>query len=722
MYVAYFLNHQKAASILGNSGVSVSSHHRGHTRTSSTGSNTSTSSVDGMLPRGGGNVPVPPNSTILNSSSERHIKRAPAKRTSESTTSTPDKAANNVIITPTSSPMVHDRHQHITNNNNNKQNNATPDNSNLIDKAALMEILQNFTTELKRITTEHEEMLNKTAAKLDERVNRLGDKLDQLEIKIGVIKNVVVSVSSNENSNLIGGVVVSGGGGVTVITDTTDDQPTSTSTTTTSSPALVSTTSTTSTTSLATVLEQEGGSKKDKRKSKKQESREERDERREKRRSRRKEREDKKRVMHGTIDSSAASTMTLSSSSCSLADDAQVDRDDLKKIIKVQSLARAFLARKAYRRIKTRRGVAQEMLNSEKTYIHNLHILLHDYLVPLRKMCEGNSAINPDNVKSLYNNIEVILNINNSLLKRVQERMSTPWHYEQLFGDIFFKMCDLLKCYIAYVNLYNRSLTTVNEFGKTSTFADFLNSTFQRTNQQLRDLIIIPVQRIPRYVLLLEEMVKVTPASHPDHSQLVGSLAKMHTIADHVNEKRREFENVSQVALLQDSIIGFNIMEYPSLRYIMEGDLQLHMSSSGSGFGVVTGTLSNAVTGSSSDLKSTGGVMALQNLHVFLFNQMLVVCKYKKGKESYFSKFGSSSSSSDRKSKQPKYKFIFCYNLTSETKLSHNKSESWFGVDNSSEYKRFIAQGVTTKDMWIQHIQSCITKMAENKKSKNIQT
>jgi hypothetical protein len=39
--------------------------------------------------------------------------------------------------------------------------------------------------------------------------------------------------------------------------------------------------------------------------------------------------------------------------------------------------------------------------------------------------------------------------------------------------------------------------------------------------------LIMPIQRIPRYKLLLEDMVRHTPQEHPDHNLLKQALAKV---------------------------------------------------------------------------------------------------------------------------------------------------------------------------------------------------
>lgn len=70
---------------------------------------------------------------------------------------------------------------------------------------------------------------------------------------------------------------------------------------------------------------------------------------------------------------------------------------------------------------------------------------------------------------------------------------------------------------------------------------DLLTNSMQ-TQQQLpeslghtlRSLLIMPVQRIPRYNLLLQELLKETPDSHPDFANLTDALDSMRKVAEHV--------------------------------------------------------------------------------------------------------------------------------------------------------------------------------------------
>lgn len=59
----------------------------------------------------------------------------------------------------------------------------------------------------------------------------------------------------------------------------------------------------------------------------------------------------------------------------------------------------------------------------------------------------------------------------------------------------------------------------------------------------LQSLMISPVQRVPRYKLLLQEMLKMTPLSHADRADLRRALKAVSEVATHINEEVRTQEN-----------------------------------------------------------------------------------------------------------------------------------------------------------------------------------
>jgi len=57
---------------------------------------------------------------------------------------------------------------------------------------------------------------------------------------------------------------------------------------------------------------------------------------------------------------------------------------------------------------------------------------------------------------------------------------------------------------------------------------------------QLSSLLIQPVQRVPRYEMLLMDMVKNTWETHPDLQSLQKALAAIKEIAKFINTQKKE--------------------------------------------------------------------------------------------------------------------------------------------------------------------------------------
>jgi len=89
----------------------------------------------------------------------------------------------------------------------------------------------------------------------------------------------------------------------------------------------------------------------------------------------------------------------------------------------------------------------------------------------------------------------------------------------------------------------------------------------------LQAFLILPVQRLPRYVLLLTELTKSTNSTHPGYAVLQRALSNVKDIADFVNEAKRVAENAQEILSIQESLTGKKyvpIME-PHRRYDSQG-------------------------------------------------------------------------------------------------------------------------------------------------------
>ena len=62
----------------------------------------------------------------------------------------------------------------------------------------------------------------------------------------------------------------------------------------------------------------------------------------------------------------------------------------------------------------------------------------------------------------------------------------------------------------------------------------------------------VPVQRIPRYKLLLAELLKHTDEGHHDFANITDALEKVTAVANDVNEAIRRQEEMSKLLELQE--------------------------------------------------------------------------------------------------------------------------------------------------------------------------
>ena len=56
----------------------------------------------------------------------------------------------------------------------------------------------------------------------------------------------------------------------------------------------------------------------------------------------------------------------------------------------------------------------------------------------------------------------------------------------------------------------------------------------------LRDLIIQPVQRIPRYELYIKDFLKCTNLNHPDYPLLLKAQSEIHSLAEQIDQMQKE--------------------------------------------------------------------------------------------------------------------------------------------------------------------------------------
>lgn len=207
-----------------------------------------------------------------------------------------------------------------------------------------------------------------------------------------------------------------------------------------------------------------------------------------------------------------------------------------------------------------RKQIAFEILSTEENYLKCLEYISVNYKSSLEAICDDEPAgLDRNEVKKMFSNIESIKSLNQNLHTQLKERLDA-WDPETCqIGDIFAMMAPVLIIYTEYANQYQQGLNFYNrEKKKNERFASVCDEVKSKVGMDLEHLLIMPVQRVPRYNLLLEDLYKNTPDDHCDKANLAKALENMQGIAVKINDCMRQTAKVRELTAIASKTTGLS--------------------------------------------------------------------------------------------------------------------------------------------------------------------
>ncbi|XP_076669101.1 rho guanine nucleotide exchange factor 17 isoform X4 [Andrena cerasifolii] len=202
------------------------------------------------------------------------------------------------------------------------------------------------------------------------------------------------------------------------------------------------------------------------------------------------------------------------------------------------------VARAATHRNDTRTHVVVELYDTERSYVESLQILVNKYLQPL-KSPENAGLVDAATVDEIFYQVPSILNHHEVFLEELRKRLDT-WELKQTIGDVFldvFTKSVVLETYTLFLDNWKSARKAIKTTCQAKpAFARFLE-TMEREHKGklgLDQLLIKPVQKIPRYELLIQRLLKHTDASHPDFELLQAAQKEVHELVVKINCTERE--------------------------------------------------------------------------------------------------------------------------------------------------------------------------------------
>ncbi|XP_072552009.1 FYVE, RhoGEF and PH domain-containing protein 4a isoform X2 [Salminus brasiliensis] len=245
--------------------------------------------------------------------------------------------------------------------------------------------------------------------------------------------------------------------------------------------------------------------------------------------------------------------------------------------------------------------IASELLQTEKAYVARLNLLDQVFCAKLMEEA-GKGTFPVDVVKNIFSNISSINAFHSQFLLPDLEKRMGEWESTPRIGDILQKLTPFLKMYAEYVRNFDKAMELLKQWTDRS---PQFKATIQEIQKQevcgsltLQHHMLEPVQRVPRYEMLLKDYLKKLPQDHMDRRDAEKSLEIIAMAATHSNTAIRKSENLKKLLEIYEMLGEEEDIVNASNEFIKEGHI----------------------------LKLAARNTSAMDRYLFLFNNMLLYC------------------------------------------------------------------------------------------------
>ncbi|KDO30964.1 hypothetical protein SPRG_04152 [Saprolegnia parasitica CBS 223.65] len=214
-------------------------------------------------------------------------------------------------------------------------------------------------------------------------------------------------------------------------------------------------------------------------------------------------------------------------------------------------LQQTFLSDALVARDMKRQRVIDEICATEASYVSSLKVLVSAFVTPME--VAGNTMLANPTVAVFFQSLKQILTVNAQLLTEVSGLPSSA----DSIGALFCRYAPLFRCYADYAKNFDEVAQLLHPH-RSPKFAAFVQLCQLQCGsmQNFESLLITPVQRVPRYKLLLERIAGLTGEGHPDHASLLQAVVAVGDAAQLINETVRQKEIMEHVLRVQAQFVG----------------------------------------------------------------------------------------------------------------------------------------------------------------------
>jgi hypothetical protein len=184
--------------------------------------------------------------------------------------------------------------------------------------------------------------------------------------------------------------------------------------------------------------------------------------------------------------------------------------------------AASLQAHRSSKEVQGQLVAAREILTTEKSYLEQLRILNRSFLarlsaaIPLSKEFGRSAPCSEEDLVAIFMNVSQLLSISESLYADLAELQANDRLIEMV-GPLLLHYTSQLGVYSTFLEGFDDSRKRISELRESSTeFREFIRIQEKVEGLSLESFLVTPVQRLPRYLLLLKELIRRIPPSPSD--------------------------------------------------------------------------------------------------------------------------------------------------------------------------------------------------------------
>ncbi|XP_027027549.2 rho guanine nucleotide exchange factor TIAM1 isoform X4 [Tachysurus fulvidraco] len=231
------------------------------------------------------------------------------------------------------------------------------------------------------------------------------------------------------------------------------------------------------------------------------------------------------------------------------------------------------------------RKVISELVDTERTYVKDLHFLIERYLTPLQK----EHFLSQDELDVLFGNLPEMVEFQVEFLKTLEDgtrlvpdlnKLEKVDQFKKVLfslGGSFLYYADRFKIYSAFCASHTKVPKVLTKAKIDPEFKAFLakRNPRQQHSSTLESYLIKPIQRVLKYPLLLRELYCLTDPESEEHYHLNVAIKAMNKVASHINEMQKIHEEYGAVF---DQLISEQSTDKKEVADLSMGDLLLHVT------------------------------------------------------------------------------------------------------------------------------------------------